>query len=52
MTTWLEIQEWVFNIRDDAPHASIEWVTNYIFTRQTHFTRDEISVFVRAAFNF
>ena len=41
------LAQWVLNTLDDLGPTDIEWMTNYVFTRQREFTRDEVRVIVR-----
>lgn len=36
------------DLHDAAPHASFDWLANYIYTRQTHYTLSEIKTTIIA----
>jgi len=45
--THSELIEFILDVVDALPHASREWLENYIFNRQTHFTREEIATAIK-----
>jgi len=45
--THSELIEFILDVVDALPHASREWLENYIFNRQTHFTRAEIATAIK-----
>jgi len=36
------------DLHDATPHASFDWLANYIYTRQTHYTLSEIKTTITA----
>jgi hypothetical protein len=36
------------DLHDATPHASFDWLANYIYTRQTHYTLAEIKTTIIA----
>ena len=42
-----EISNWVFDALDYMGPVSVDYMTDYIFKRQAHFTRLEVMTIVR-----
>jgi hypothetical protein len=45
--THSDLIEFILDTHDATPHATHEWLANYIFHRQTHFTRAEIATAIK-----
>lgn len=46
--TMTELMNCIEDLHDATPHASFDWLANYIFNRQTHYTLSEIKTCVIA----